>query len=76
MAGISLNGVAFCLREAANAALGNLPLVCLQEVPREDPGWHTVEVQDWSFVSHRDPAMWRGQAVGFKTGTIDRETGR
>ena len=73
MAGISLNGVSFCLREATKAAQGNLPLVCLQEVPRKNVagdvgGFGQDSHQAEARAGFQGPAACQGVAEGCKVG--------
>ena len=63
-----MGGIATPLREVTGVAEGEMLLVCLQEVPQEQPGWDVKEYAPWTFVSHRNDCVWRGQAIGFRTG--------
>ena len=41
-------------------------LVVLQEVARQDPGWHRQTQGAWQMLLHRDPDAWRGVGLIFK----------
>ena len=42
-------------------------LVMLQELPRAEPGWTTVEKEGLAVVGYQDEFAWRGVGVGYKS---------
>ena len=42
-------------------------VVGLQEVPRIEAGWKSVECEQWSVLQHRSDDAWRGVAIAYKS---------
>ena len=42
-------------------------VVGLQEVPRVDAGWKSVECEGWSVLQHRADDAWRGVAIAYNS---------
>ena len=58
--------VANAVQSIRRSAGAKIQIVCLQEMPRRECGWHTEVLEDLTLVQYRhDDDQWRGNAIGF-----------
>ena len=67
MGGVNLEQIAVGLGELQRVSQGSLEVLSLQELPRGEIGWSTMNVGPWQVVSHRCELEWRGSGVGFRS---------
>ena len=63
--GAAIGDLPRALGEAASASLREEDIVCLQELPRGEPGWQSHCYEHLKLVSHREENQWRGAGVAY-----------
>ncbi|CAE7780059.1 unnamed protein product [Symbiodinium sp. CCMP2592] len=60
----------------ADVVSGALDLLCVQEVPRSEPGWREDTTDGFTWLLHQSSIQWRGVGIGVSHDLFDCTTDR